>query len=60
MRVRLLQGRAGPTVSQNPGDVVDVDPAEAMRMIERGQAEPVRKDEPEQAVRKTKREKAIR
>lgn len=60
MKVRLLQDRAGPTVSQSAGDVIDVDPAEGVRMIERGQAALIRAEEPERAVRKPKREKAAR
>lgn len=60
MKVRLLQGRAGVDFSQIPGEEIDVDQAEAIRMIERGQAEPVRDVAPERAVPKTRREKANR
>ena len=40
MKVKLLIGRAGPGFSQAPGEVVEVGKAEALRMIERGSAEP--------------------
>lgn len=58
--VRLLVGRAGHGFDQKPGDVVEVEQAEAVRMIERGQAAPVREAEPERTVRKPKAEKASR
>lgn len=38
MKVRLLVSRAGVGFSQNAGDEIDVDTAEAARMIEAGQA----------------------
>lgn len=41
MKVRLLVSRAGVGFSQNKGDIVDVSDAEAKRMLDRGQAEPV-------------------
>jgi len=38
MRIKLLVARAGPTLSQNPGEEIDVPAAEAARMIAAGQA----------------------
>ncbi|MFT6775872.1 MAG: hypothetical protein ACJA1L_003595 [Paracoccaceae bacterium] len=38
MRIKLLVSRAGLDFSQNPGEVVDVGDAEAIRMIAAGQA----------------------
>lgn len=38
MKVKLLVARAGLNVSYRPGDVVDVPPAEAARLIKRGKA----------------------
>lgn len=60
MKVKLLVARAAATGSENRGDVVDVSDAEAVRMIEAGQAEPVRGQEPEKAVRNARTEKAKR
>lgn len=42
MKVKLTMSRGGPAGTQNAGDVVDVANAEAKRMIEAGQAVPVR------------------
>ena len=42
MKIKLLVSRAGPRISQNAGDVIEVTGAEAKRMIEAGQAEAVR------------------
>ena len=41
MRVKLMCGRVGDNFSQNPGQVIDVDEAEARRLIASKQAEPV-------------------
>jgi hypothetical protein len=38
MRIKLLVARAGPTLSQNPGEEIEVPAAEAARMIAAGQA----------------------
>ncbi|MFT6772464.1 MAG: hypothetical protein ACJA1L_000168 [Paracoccaceae bacterium] len=38
MRIKLLVARAGPTLSQNPGEEIEVGAAEAARMIAAGQA----------------------
>lgn len=58
MKIRLLVPRAGPAGAQNRGDEVEVSDAEAVRMFEAGQAEPVRKSiQPETATSKRKSEK---
>ena len=52
MKVRLLVSRSGVNGAQNRGEVVEVSTAEAKRMIEAGQAEPVRAERPaEKTVR---------
>ena len=58
MKIRLLVSRAGAGFVQNRGDEIDVQDAEAIRMIEAGQAEPVRAPVVERAVRAPKAEKA--
>lgn len=58
MKIKLLTARATANGAENRGDVIEVEDAEAIRMIEAGQAEPVRTAAPEKAVRKTKAEKA--
>lgn len=50
MKVKLLVSRAGPYFSQNAGEVVEVDEAEAKRLIASDQAEPF--VEVEKAVKK--------
>jgi len=50
MRVRLLVGRATLTADEKIGQVVSVSDAEAVRMIEAGQAVPVRASPKVQAV----------
>lgn len=62
MLVKLLVARAAATGSQNRGEVVEVNNGEAARMIEAGQAEPVREGKaPEKAVRSGKKpEKATK
>jgi hypothetical protein len=42
MKVKLLTPRCGERFVQNAGDVVELDDAEALRLIERGSAEPVK------------------
>lgn len=61
MKVILLVPRAGPNISQNRGDEIEVSDAEAQRMFEAvpPQAEPVRKAKVERAV-KPKAERAIK
>lgn len=58
MKIELLTARATATGSENRGDVIDVSKEEAIRMIEAGQAMPVRSVATEKAVRRTKAEKA--
>ena len=59
MLIRLLVSRAGPSGVQSRGEEIDVEQAEAVRMIDAGQALPVRAaPRPEKAVSRTKREKA--
>lgn len=59
MKVRLLVSRAVLGDPQTIGDVVEVENAEAVRMIEAGQAEPVRTaPAPEKATRRARKEKA--
>lgn len=41
MKVKLLISRAGPSLSQNYGDVVEVGDEEGKRLIAAGKAEPV-------------------
>lgn len=59
MKVELLVARAGLDFSQSAGDVVEVSDDEAKRMIEAGQAKPVRGVAPEKAVGKKKFERAV-
>lgn len=58
MRVELLVDRAMAMGLQNAGDRIDVPDDEAVRMIEAGQAVPVRTVEPERAVPRARSEKA--
>ena len=52
MQVKLLVSRATASGSETRGDIVDVDNAEAIRMIEAGQAEAVRSSKaPEKAAK---------
>lgn len=61
MRIELLVPRATATGAENRGDVVEVTDAEAVRMIEAGQAVAVRAQFAEKAVKPTFRsEKAKR
>ena len=41
MKVKLLVSRAGVGFSQNAGDVIDVDPEEGKRLLDRQMAEAV-------------------
>lgn len=50
MKVKLLIPRCGPGIADNIGDVVEVTADEAKRMIEAGQARPVKTTE--RAVKK--------
>lgn len=61
MQIRLLTSIAGINFSHASGDIIEVDDAYSMRLIESGQAELV--DEPvvvEKAVRKPTTRKAAR
>jgi hypothetical protein len=49
MKVRYLVSMAGPLYAVIPGDIRDIDEAEALRLFARGYAEPVQ-DEPEAAA----------
>lgn len=60
MKVKLLVSRAGAEFVQNRGDEIDVGNEEAARMIEAGQAEPVRSAPVERAVKVAKAEKAVK
>lgn len=60
MKVKLLIARATATGPENRGDVIDVTDDEAVRMIESGQAEPVRSAPAEKAVPKRRAEKAAK
>jgi len=60
MRVRLLADRRMALGVFNAGDSLDVDDAEAVRMIEAGEAEPVRSAPVERAVPARKAEKAVK
>lgn len=58
MKLKLLVSRSGPDGAQNAGDEIDVPDDEAGRMIEAGQAVPVRKAVAEKATKRIKAEKA--
>jgi hypothetical protein len=58
MKIKLLVSRATAAGAQNRGDVIDTTDAEAIRMIEAGQAEPMREAMPERAVKSAKFEKS--
>jgi hypothetical protein len=44
MLIKLLVSRAGASFSQSAGEIVEVDNAEAVRMIDAGQAEASKKE----------------
>ena len=60
MKIRLLVSRSGPAGAQNRGDEIKVGDAEAIRMIEAGQAEPTREAPVERAVKRPRAEKAAK
>ena len=60
MKIKLLVSRSGSDGAQNLGDEIDVDTDEAKRMIEAGQAMPVRGASPEKATKRSKMEKAAK
>ena len=51
MLIRMLVSRAGVDSVQSVGDTIDVDSAEAIRMIDAGQAVPMRVAAKEKAVK---------
>lgn len=64
MKIKLLVSRSGPGGVQNADDELtvpgDVSKAEAKRMLEAGQAVPVRAKKAERAVARPKPEKATK
>ncbi len=61
MLVRLLVPRATVAGPQSIGDEINTNDAEAIRMIEAGQAEPVRvKKTPEKAAKRPKVERSTK
>lgn len=60
MLVRMLVAQAGVDFLRHAGAVLNIDGQEAARLIARGYAEPVRASEPERAVDRRLREKAVR
>ncbi len=58
VKVKLLVARSGPAGAFNVGSEIDVDAAEADRMVAAGQAELVRAVKKETATRKKKAERA--
>jgi len=59
MKIKLLTSRAGIGFSQHYGEVIDVGADEGADMISRGEAELVREQKIERAV-KAPREKAVK
>lgn len=60
MRIKLLISRATLRGGDVAGGEIDVPDDEARRMIEKGQAQPVRAVSPVRAIPKRKSEKAIK
>lgn len=60
MEVKLLVSRGGVGFAQNAGDVITVGDKEGVRMIEAGQAVPVREAKRERTTKKPKVEKAVK
>ena len=52
MKVKLLVSMAGPDMSHNAGDEIDVDDATAKRYIERIIAEPIASKPPKETAEK--------
>ena len=57
MKIELLVSRAGADFVQNRGETIDVEQAEAIPMIEAGQAVPVAEKKVERAVATKAKEK---
>lgn len=60
MKVKLLVSRSGSDGAFAPGDEIDVSDAEAKRMIEAGQCEPVRGKKAETTAKKAGGEKTAK
>lgn len=60
MKIKLLTSRSGLDGAFAIGDEIDVSDAEGARMIEAGQAMPVRAEKRETATRKPSAEKATK
>jgi hypothetical protein len=60
MKIQLLVARATAFGAQNRGDVIEANDAEAIRMIEAGQAVAIREAMPERAVKPAKAERAAK
>lgn len=60
MKIKMLTSMSGPATQFNRGDEVEVDSAEAERLIEAGFAEPVRSVANEKAVKQPASEKAVK
>lgn len=54
MKIKLLVSRAGMDFAQNAGDEIEVEAAEAKRMIDAGQAEAIEAPKTERAVKADK------
>jgi hypothetical protein len=59
MKVKLLTSRAGVDFTQNVGDIIEVGASEGQMLLDSGQAEVVREEKIERAVKVTK-EKAVK
>lgn len=59
MKVKLTTSRAGRGFSQQAGEIIEVSEAEGASLLTSGQAEPVREQKIERAVKLT-REKAVK
>jgi hypothetical protein len=57
MKIKLLVSRAGADFVQNRGEEIEVEQAEAVRMVEAGQAVPVAAPKIERAVATKAKEK---
>jgi hypothetical protein len=58
MQIKILVSLAGDGFSWNPGETIEAEDAECVRLIEAGYAEPVRAPAIEKATA-SKREKAV-
>lgn len=60
MKIRFLVAMAGPGVSHAPGDIADIDDAEAERLVGAGFAAPVDAAPVDAAPAVIRREKAVK